>query len=119
VLFRSPSALAAIEKAIQKSDLGLNPVNDGKIIRINIPALTEERRRELSKYAKKISEEGKVTLRNIRREANEELEKMKKGSGMPEDEVKRNKDSVQKLLDKHTAELDKLLSNKEKQIMEV
>jgi len=113
------SAIQAIEKAIQKSELGLTPVSDGKVVRINIPALTEERRKELTKYAKKLGEDGKVTCRNIRRDGNDDLDKMKKASEMSEDENKRNKDAVQKMLDRYIAEIDKYLVNKEKEIMEV
>ncbi len=114
-----PSALQNIEKAIMKSDLGLTPVNDGKLIRINVPSLTEERRKELSKYARKLGEEGKVSLRNIRRDANDELDKAKKSAEMSEDDCKRNKDAVQKMLDRYIADVDKFLVNKEKEIMEV
>ncbi|MEI7905280.1 MAG: ribosome recycling factor [Candidatus Firestonebacteria bacterium] len=113
------SAISNIEKAIQKSDLGLTPVSDGKVVRLNIPPLTEDRRKELVKYAKKLCEDGKVTCRNNRRDANDELEKMKKSAQMSEDDNKRNKDAVQKMLDRYIAEIDKLLSNKEKEIMEV
>jgi len=113
------SAISNIEKAIQKSELGLTPVSDGKIIRLNIPPLTEDRRKELVKYAKKLCEDGKVACRNNRRDANDELDKMKKTATMSEDDNKRNKDQVQKMLDKFIADIDKLLSNKEKDIMEV
>ena len=102
-----------------KSDLGLTPVNDGKLIRINVPSLTEERRKELSKYARKLGEEGKVALRNIRRDSNDELDKAKKAAEMSEDDCKRNKDAVQKMLDRYIADVDKFLVNKEKEIMEV
>ena len=93
------TALGSIEKAIQKSDLGLTPSSDGKVIRISIPQLTEERRKELVKVVKKMAEEGKVKLRNARRDANEELKNMKKNNKMTEDELFATQDEVQKLLD--------------------
>ncbi|OGF45380.1 MAG: ribosome recycling factor [Candidatus Firestonebacteria bacterium RIFOXYC2_FULL_39_67] len=113
------SALPAIEKAIQKSDLGLNPVNDGKLIRINIPALTEERRKELVKYAKKVSEEEKVALRNNRRTANEEVDTNKTKGEISEDQQKKDKEKIQKTLDSYIAQIDKILADKEKEMMEV
>lgn len=112
------SALAAIEKAIQKSDLGLNPANDGSIIRIVIPPLTEERRKELAKETKKFGEEAKVAIRNIRRDANDEIKKKEKAE-ISEDESRRHQDDIQKLTDRHVAEVDKILAAKEKEIMEV
>lgn len=112
------SALAAIEKAIQKSDLGLNPVSDGSIIRIAIPPLTEERRKDLVKETKKIGEEAKVAIRNVRRDANDEIKKKEKAE-ISEDESRRHQDDIQKLTDRHIAEVDKILAAKEKEIMEV
>lgn len=112
------SALQAIEKAIQKSELGLTPSNDGQIIRLNIPALTEERRVELTKLIKKYGEEAKVAIRNIRRDANDDIKKLEK-TGMSEDESRRHQDDVQKSTDRFTAEIDKVLAAKEKEIMEV
>jgi ribosome recycling factor len=112
------TALGAIEKAIQKSDLGLTPSNDGSTIRLNIPALTTERRAELAKMIKKFGEEAKVAVRNIRRDANDEIKKLEK-TGMSEDESRRHQDDVQKTTDKYTAEIDKILLAKEKEIMEV
>ncbi len=112
-------ALPAIEKAIQKSDLGLNPVNDGKLIRINIPALTEERRKELVKFAKKVGEEEKVSLRNHRRAANEEVDSAKTKGELSEDQQKKEKDRIQKTLDRYIQQIDKTLTDKEKEIMEV
>lgn len=106
-----------IEKAIQKSDLGINPANDGNVIRLVIPPLTEERRTELVKVVKKKAEEGKVSIRNIRREFMEELKAKEKENS--EDEVKRAQDQGQKLTDKYTAELDRIATAKEKEIMEV
>ena len=111
--------IALIEKAILKSDLGLTPVNDGKLIRIVMPPLTEERRKELSKVARKYSEEGKVAVRNVRRDANESLKKLEKEKTITEDEQKRATDDVQKLTDKYVAEVDKRCAAKEKEIMEI
>lgn len=112
------TALSAIEKAILKSDLGLTPANDGSIIRLNIPPLTEERRAELAKSTKKFGEEAKVAIRNIRRDANDEIKKKEKGE-ISEDESRRHQEDVQKLTDKFVAEVDKILAAKEKEIMEV
>lgn len=112
------SALAAIEKAILKSDLGLTPANDGSIIRITIPPLTEERRAELVKATKKFGEDAKVAIRNIRRDANDEIKKKEKGE-ISEDESRRHQEDIQKLTDRFTAEVDKILAAKEKEIMEV
>lgn len=112
------TALAAIEKAILKSDLGLNPVNDGSIIRIVIPPLTEERRKELAKETKKVGEEAKVAIRNVRRDANDDIKKLEKDQ-ISEDESRRHQDEIQKLTDRFVAEVDKILAAKEKEIMEV
>lgn len=111
--------LSEIEKAIQKSELGLNPNNDGKVIRINIPPLTEERRKELVKVAKSTAEQSRVSVRNIRRDANDELKKMQKASDITEDDEKRGNDDVQKTTDKYVQEINTLLDAKEKEIMEV
>jgi ribosome recycling factor len=112
------SALAAIEKAILKSDLGLTPANDGSIIRINIPPLTEERRADLAKSTKKFGEDAKVAIRNIRRDANDDIKKKEKGE-ISEDESRRHQEDVQKMTDRYVAEVDKILVVKEKEIMEV
>ncbi|MFD0711305.1 ribosome recycling factor [Paenibacillus sp. GCM10027626] len=112
------SSLAAIEKAILKSDLGLTPSNDGTIIRLSIPALTEERRAELVKLTRKFGEEAKVAIRNIRRDANDDIKKLEK-TDISEDESRRHQDDIQKSTDKFTAEVDKVLAAKEKEIMEV
>lgn len=112
-------AFGAVEKAILKSDLGLNPVNDGKVLRIVIPPLTEERRKELVKVAKKYTEENKVAIRNIRRDANDTLKKMEKEKTITEDECKRAQDEVQKLTDAAVAKADVRLGAKEKEIMEI
>ena len=108
-----------VEKAIMKSDLGLNPVNDGKIIRINIPALTEERRKELVKVAKKDTEDAKIAIRNIRREENETLKKMKNDKDISEDEMHKGQDKIQELTDQYVKKADDLLQDKEKEIMEI
>ena len=111
--------LAVIEKAILKSDLGLTPVNDGKIIRISMPPLTEERRKELVKVARKYTEDAKVALRNIRRDANDGLKKMEKDKAITEDDLKKGTDQIQKLTDKGVAEADKRCAAKEKEIMDI
>ena len=113
------SAMKEIEKAIRNSDLGLNPTNDGEVIRINVPALTEEKRKELCKQAKKASEEFKVRIRNERRDANDKLKKLEKEGEITEDELKKAQDNVQKMTDKYTKEIDSLLETKEKDIMAV
>jgi ribosome recycling factor len=112
------TALASIEKAIQKSELGLNPANDGNVIRIVVPPLTEERRKELVKETRKFGEEAKVAIRNIRRDANDEIKKKEK-TEISEDESRRHQEDVQKLTDRYVAEVDKILAAKEKEIMEV
>lgn len=113
------NAFADVEKALLKSDLGLTPVNDGKIIRINIPPLTEERRKELAKVAKKYTEDAKIAIRNVRRDANETLKKMKNDKDLTEDDMHRGQDEVQKLTDEHVTLADELLQDKEKEIMEI
>ena len=122
ILMISPwdkSAMHEIEKAIANSDLGLNPSNDGEVIRLSVPALTEERRKELAKKASKAAEEFKVRIRNERIDANEKIKKMEKGGELTEDELKKAQDEVQKMTDKFIKEIDTLLSKKEKDIMEV
>lgn len=113
------SAMKEIEKAIMNSDLGLNPTNDGDVIRLNVPALTEERRIELTKKAKKAAEEFKVRIRNERRDANDKLKKLEKEGEITEDDLKKAQDNVQKMTDKYTKEVDVLLEVKEKDIMAV
>jgi ribosome recycling factor len=108
-----------IEKAIMKSDLGLTPMNDGKVIRINIPVLTEERRKQLVKVVRKRAEEAKVAVRNIRREANDELKKLEKDEHVSEDEVKKEQEEIQKITDSFIKKVDEILGHKEKEIMEV
>ncbi len=114
-----PKVIPDIEKAILKSDLGLTPMNDGKTIRINIPPLTEERRRQLVKTVKKKAEEAKVAIRNIRRDSNEELKKIEKEKHLSEDEVKKSQDEIQKITDSYITKVDEVLGHKEKEIMEV
>ena len=112
-------AFAGVEKAILKSDLGLTPVNDGKVIRISIPPLTEERRKELSKIARKYGEDAKVAVRNIRRDANDQLKKLEKDKSLSEDELKKAMDDVQKMTDKFVALVDSKCQAKEKEIMDI
>jgi len=112
-------ALAAIEKAITKSDLGLTPTNDGTVIRIAIPQLTEQRRQELVKQVKKMAEEGRVAIRNIRRDANDDLKKLEKSGDISEDDSRRAQEKVQNTTNKFIADIDKTLEAKEAEIMEV
>ncbi|MDU0201324.1 ribosome recycling factor [Paenibacillus sp. PFR10] len=112
------SSMSSIEKAIMKSDLGLTPSNDGTVIRIVIPALTEERRTDLVKMTKKFGEEAKVAIRNIRRDANDEIKKLEK-AGISEDESRKHQEDIQKFTDKFVAEVEKVMAAKEKEIMEV
>ncbi len=113
------SSMQSIEKAIQMSDLGLNPSNDGKVIRLNIPQLTEERRRDLTKLVKKTAEDGKVAIRNERREGNDLLKKMQKDGELTEDELKKAQDEIQKMTDKYIQQIDELVVKKEKELLEV
>lgn len=112
------TAIKEIEKAILKSDLGITPNSDSVVIRINFPPLTEERRKELVKQVKKIGEDYKVAVRNIRREATDTIKKMKKTDNLPEDDVKYNSDEIQKLTDKYVEEVEKVIAEKEKEILE-
>jgi ribosome recycling factor len=111
--------LSPIEKAIQTSDLGLNPMNDGNVIRLPIPPLSEERRKDLFKHCKKISEDNKVAIRNIRRDSNELLKESEKSKKITQDELKKGQDEIQKLTDKYIKSVDELLAIKEKEIMEL
>ncbi|MGI5958089.1 MAG: ribosome recycling factor [Massiliimalia sp.] len=113
------SCLRAIEKAIQTSDLGINPTNDGKVIRIVFPQLTEERRKEIVKEVHKLAEERKVTIRGIRRDTNEKLKAMKKESSVSEDEVKDGEKKIQDLTDKYCKNIDEVAKKKEKEIMAI
>jgi len=110
------SILGAIEKAIQSSDLGLNPSNDGEIIRIILPELTEDRRKDLVKQVKQVGEKAKVSIRNIRRDANDEV---KRDDSLPEDECKRLQDRIQKMTDQFIAEIDQIIEHKDKEILTV
>jgi len=110
--------IGEIEKAIQKSELSLNPSNEGKVIRIAIPPLTEERRKELAKHAKAVAEQSRVAVRNIRCDGNDELKKAQKDGTITEDELKASEDSIQKETDKFIQEINKILEDKEKEIME-
>jgi ribosome recycling factor len=114
-----PTSLKAIEKAIQESDLGLQPSNDGKLIRLPIPSLTEERRKELVKVVRRYAEDGKVAIRNVRRDVMRHLEELVKNGDVGDDEERRAENQVQKLTDEHTKAIDELLKHKEAEIMEV
>ena len=114
-----PSVLTEVEKAIHKSDLGINPSNDGKIIRLAVPQLTEERRKELIKVVKAKAEDGRVAIRNERRNANEVLKKMEKSGELTEDDLKQAQEEVQKLTDKYIEKIDDMLTMKEKEVLEV
>ncbi|HEB51469.1 MAG TPA: ribosome recycling factor [Desulfobulbus sp.] len=114
-----PQMLPAIEKAILASDLGLTPANDGNVIRLSIPPLTEERRKELVKQVKKLAEEHKVAIRNIRREANDTLKKQKKNKEIAEDDMYRLQEEAQKETDRFVKKIDEITANKEKEVMEV
>ena len=113
------STLKAIEKAIQTSDIGINPNNDGKVIRLIFPQLTEERRRELAKQVQKMGESAKVAIRNIRRDANDDIKKQKKDNILTEDDVKDAEKAVQDITDKYIKNIDTLSAAKEKEIMKV
>ncbi|MGD8529850.1 MAG: ribosome recycling factor [Syntrophobacterales bacterium] len=113
------TAIGDIEKAILKSELGLTPMNDGKVIRIAIPPLTEERRKELVKVARKMSEDNKVAIRNIRRDANDMLKDLKMEKEITEDDLYRSQDEVQKITDDFIAQVDELCTAKEKEILEI
>ena len=113
------TTLGDIEKAIMKSDIGITPSNDGTIIRLAIPALTEERRKEIVKTVKKEAEESKVVIRNVRRDANEEFKKLEKNAEITEDDLHRNGDDIQKLTDSYIKKIDDLAKEKEDEIMEI
>jgi len=113
------TAVADIEKAIQKADLGLSPSSDGNVIRINIPALTEDRRKELVKVVGKYAEESRVQIRNIRRDTNDQYKKQEKNGDMSEDELRNAQDNVQKETDNYIAKIDEMAKTKENEIMEV
>ncbi|PFM20339.1 ribosome recycling factor [Bacillus thuringiensis] len=113
------TSIGDIEKAILKADLGLNPSNDGTVIRIAFPALTEERRRDLVKVVKKYAEEAKVAVRNVRRDGNDDLKKLEKSGEITEDDLRGYTEDIQKETDKYIAKVDEIAKNKEKEIMEV
>jgi ribosome recycling factor len=111
--------ISVIEKAIMNANLGLTPANDGKVIRLNLPALTEERRKDIVKQLKKMAEEAKVAARNIRREANDELKKLEKNKKISEDDLKRAEKEVQDITNSYITRIDDVLAHKEKEVMEV
>lgn len=112
-----PSQLKAIEKAILASDLGLTPVNDGRVIRLTLPPLTEERRKQLAKHVHRLAEEARVAIRNVRREANDKLRAMARDKKVSEDEERRGHDQIQKATDRFIARVDELLKKKEQEIL--
>jgi ribosome recycling factor len=112
-----PSVMGAIEKAIRASDLGLNPANDGKVVRIPIPALTDERRKELSRHVHKLAEEGRNSVRQVRRDANDRLKKLLKDHKISEDDEKKGLDEVQKLTDTHIKNIDELQKKKDQELL--
>jgi ribosome recycling factor len=114
-----PKMIGDVEKAIQKSDLGINPSNDGKVVRLMVPELTEERRRDLCKQVRKQVEEGKIAVRNTRRDAIDTMKKMKKDSKITEDDLKTAEEEIQKVTDAKIKELDKVSADKEKEIMSI
>lgn len=114
-----PKSIPEIEKGINIANIGINPVNDGKVVRLQIPQVTEERRKELSKLVKKMGEETKVAVRNLRRDANDKVKKMEKAGDFTEDDSKSTLDEIQKTIDKAIKDIDDIVANKEKEIMEV
>ena len=114
-----PKSLYDIEKAINMANLGINPANDGQCIRLLIPQVTEERRKELTKTVRKMGEEAKVAVRNLRREANDMLKKAEKAGELTEDDLKSDLDEVQKVIDACIKDIDEIIENKEKELMEV
>jgi ribosome recycling factor len=114
-----PSIAESIERMIRKSDLGLNPSNDGKLIRVPIPPLTEERRKQLAKKASQTAEAGRTAIRQIRRDANEEIKKLEKDHSISQDEEKRGLEDIQKLTDRYIGQVDELVAAKEKDILEI
>src|SRR5687767_15822919 len=112
-----PSLMGAIEKAIRSSDLGLNPANDGKVVRIPIPSLTDERRKELSRHVHKLAEEGRNTIRGVRRDANDRLKKLLKDSKISEDDERKGLDEVQKITDQHVKLIDDIQKKKDTELL--
>lgn len=113
------NAISDVEKAIMKSEIGINPSNDGKVIRLNIPTLTEDRRKELVKYVGKIAEDFRVSIRQVRQDINHFVKELEKEEGLPEDRVKKNLDDIQKITDNHINKINEILEAKEKEILEV
>ncbi|HIT99546.1 MAG: ribosome recycling factor [Anaerovoracaceae bacterium] len=114
-----PKSIPEIEKAINAANIGINPANDGKVVRLQIPQVTEERRKELTKVVKKLGEDTKVAVRNLRRDANDKVKKMEKAGDFTEDDVKETLDDIQKLTDKAVKDIDDIVAAKEKEILEV
>lgn len=114
-----PKSIPEIEKAINVANIGINPINDGKVVRLQIPQVTEERRKELTKVVKKLGEDAKVAVRNLRRDANDKVKKLEKAGDFTEDDVKETLDDIQKAVDKGVKDIDDIVANKEKEIMEV
>ncbi len=114
-----PTVMNEVERALLKANLGVTPLNDGKVIRIPIPELNEERRRDLNKVIKRMAEDGRVSIRNIRREANEEIKKLQKNGKITEDDMYRSEKEIQEKTDEYITEIDKFLSSKEKEILEI
>lgn len=114
-----PKSIPEIEKGINKADIGITPVNDGKVVRLTIPQVTEERRKELTKTVKKLGEETKVAIRNLRRDANDELKKQEKAGELTEDDLKEELEEVQKIIDQAIKDIDKMVEEKDKEILEV
>ena len=114
-----PKSIPNIEKAINVANIGINPVNDGKVVRLQIPQVTEERRKELTKIVKKLGEDAKVAVRNLRRDANDKVKKMEKAGDFTEDDAKSTLEDIQKEIDKAVKHIDEIVANKEKEIMEV
>ena len=114
-----PKSIQNIEKAINVANIGINPVNDGKVVRLQIPQVTEERRKELTKIVKKLGEDAKVAVRNLRRDANDKVKKMEKAGDFTEDDAKSTLEDIQKEIDKAVKHIDEIVANKDKEIMEV
>ena len=114
-----PKSIPNIEKAINVANIGINPVNDGKVVRLQIPQVTEERRKELTKIVKKLGEDAKVAVRNLRRDANDKVKKMEKAGDFTEDDAKSTLEDIQKEIDKAVKHIDEIVANKDKEIMEV
>ena len=114
-----PKSIPNIEKAINVANIGINPVNDGKVVRLQIPQVTEERRKELTKIVKKLGEDAKVAVRNLRRDANDNVKKMEKAGDFTEDDAKSTLEDIQKEIDKAVKHIDEIVANKDKEIMEV